>query len=252
MDLGRGGNAGSMMHLRLDMWVVAAALASQGACVVAKDSLGSDSAADGEDDGNADAANDEASSSGTGSAGMSGPGESATTEGSATTDGPASTGGLDPACAAVDHDTCYPAVLAACEGNGNWEVDDDCLTAVADCYPTGSDVLSPRAVILACDAELEESCLFSNAPGCGQTLCECNAGAYPYDWTNCWHILMIACQAGGTEDCGAAVTSCYPDATPAEWEICAGTIGNEIEDCDCPMCGVHEACEAALTECMNG
>ena len=156
-------------------------------------------------------------------------------------------------CAAIDHGTCFSAVQAACDGNGNWDADDDCVAAVLDCYPVGTDALATSDVIDFCSAEFGEECIGGNGPGCGQTFCECTAGVYPFDWNNCWHLLLLGCSPGVDSDCVSVLASCYPGATVAEYEACRDQINSQGEgECNCPMCDAHVACEASLDECLGG
>lgn len=157
-----------------------------------------------------------------------------------------------PACVGIDHPVCYPAALDACVGFGNWDVTQGCVDAVTACYPYGTEVLTPTQIILACAAELNEDCLFNDGPGCGETFCACTAGGYPYDWDNCWHLTLLACDPGLGGNCEEVLAVCYPGATPEEYSACKFQVDDELDGgCNCPMCSVHEQCEDALDVCLG-
>ena len=162
------------------------------------------------------------------------------------------TGEPPAACATVDHDACFTSALEACQGEGNWQVTPACVDAVLACYPITTDVLTPTDVIEFCHAEFPGDCLSNNAPGCSETFCDCTAGVYPFDWTNCWDLLLIGCHPGVTSDCPAALAGCYPDATVAQYDVCRQQVIDTVgQECDCPMCDAHVECEQALDACLG-
>lgn len=175
----------------------------------------------------------------------------------ATTDATTGPGTLPAECIGIDHATCWPAASDACAGNGNWNITQACVDAVAQCYPLGPAVLSPVDVLDLCHAELREGCEsdvdMTFTAECSADFCACTAGASPYDWTNCWHLTLAACRDGSQSDCAAVLSTCYPGATEAEYDACfSQVLEDEGWDCNCPSCGVHGACEAALSACLAG
>ncbi|WP_434425776.1 hypothetical protein [Nannocystis pusilla] len=143
-------------------------------------------------------------------------------------------------------------MVEACIGQGNWDVTPACIDAVTDCYPLGTQVLAASDVVGFCSAELEEGCLSGNAPGCGETLCTCTAGGSPYDWNNCWHLLLVACLDGLDGDCETVLDGCYPGVSVAAFSQCQDQVVEDIGyECDCPQCGIHEQCEDALELCLG-
>jgi hypothetical protein len=181
-------------------------------------------------------------------------GADATTGEDATTGADATTSADEPAaCVGIDHETCYPAVLEACLGEGRWDDTPECSAAVVACYPMGPPALAVGDVIQFCIAELSEGCLFNDGPGCGETFCACTAGAFPYDWDNCWHLTLLACMPGFNSDCAQVLGGCYPGATVPELEACQQQVMETVGDeCNCPMCSIHEQCEVALDACLGG
>jgi len=190
--------------------------------------------------------------------GTSGTSETSETSGADETTGgtsPESTGpGIEPPeCAGIDHATCWATANTACTGQGNWNITQACVDAVAQCYSLGPAVLSPVDVIELCHAEPSEDCAYSNDAACGAAFCACTVGAYPFDWTNCWHLTLAACLDGAQSDCAAVVSMCYPGATEAEYDACFSQVMEDVgNDCNCPMCGIHESCETALSACLAG
>lgn len=177
------------------------------------------------------------------------------TTGSEDSDGPPP---IPAACLAVDHETCYDAVIAAClsDGHGTWFETPACVAAVQDCYPIGTQALATADVIEFCSAEFSAACLKQNLPGCSETFCTCTAGGYPFDWNNCWDLTLIACWPWGevTSDCEAVLAGCYPGATLGEYEQCRQQVYENVGpegECYCPMCGFHEQCEDALDACLG-
>jgi hypothetical protein len=174
-------------------------------------------------------------------------------------EGTSTTGGVDsggpvvpPECLAVDHETCYDAALAACVGAGNWLVTPACIDAVQSCYPIGTQTLAAADVIGFCSAEVEEACGSKNAPGCSETFCTCTAGAFPYDWNNCWHLLLVAClHPAVASDCEAVLAGCYPAVTVGEYQECRQQVIEGDSQCNCPGCGEPEPCEDALDACLG-
>ena len=186
----------------------------------------------------------------TGTSGTSG--TSGTDESTGGTSSGSTGPGTEPAeCAGIDHATCWAAASAVCEGQGNWNVSQACVDAVAQCYPLGPAVLSPFDVIHGCHAEPSPDCGTNNGAACGAAFCACTVGAYPFDWTNCWHLTLVACFEGGQSDCAAVVSMCYPGSTEAEYDACFSQVMDDVgSGCNCPMCGVHESCEVALSACL--
>ncbi|MDC0668514.1 hypothetical protein [Nannocystis radixulma] len=178
-------------------------------------------------------------------------------------EGTTTTGGEDsgspvipPECLAIDHKACFDAALDACAVFGSWNVTQACVDAVQDCYPIGTQKLVAADVIDFCHAEFPGDCLSKNDPGCSETFCACTAGAYPYDWNNCWHLLLVACWTWGApaSDCETVLSGCYPGATVSEYEECRYQALLEVGQegsCYCPMCGHHEQCEDALAACLG-
>ena len=79
-------------------------------------------------------------------------------------------------------------------------------------------------------------------------------GAYPYDWNNCWHLLLVGCSIAATSDCEAVLAGCYPAATVGEYEQCRQQVIENVGpegECNCPRCGFHEQCEDALDTCLG-
>lgn len=247
-----------MMSTRFSFGIALGIMAGTSACIVSKDSLGDGGSSDG------------SVSAGTGAGGGSHtgnvPGTGGTTTGDDATDGvvpldvgPGSGGtpALDvatPTCKLVDAESCYPTTLAACVEATSWSTDADCVAAIESCYPFHASALAPATVIEACDAELEESCLATNAPGCSDVLCECTLGVYPYDWDNCWDLLLVGCEPGGASDCATVLAGCYPGATVEQYATCRQQVMDEtpIEGgCNCPACGFAAQCEDELDACMG-
>lgn len=162
--------------------------------------------------------------------------------------------GIAPECMGVDHSTCFASVIDACHIENGWTITPACVDGVAQCYPLGPGAgVSPIDVINLCGAEFDSTCFDENAPGCGATFCDCMAGAFPFDWTNCWHLVTTACRYGPNSDCDAVLSTCYPGATKPEFEACFQQVYEDVgHECDCPMCSIHEQCEAGLAECLAG
>jgi hypothetical protein len=162
--------------------------------------------------------------------------------------------GIAPECMMADHATCYPPVIEACGGQNNWDVTPACADAVGQCYPFGSAAVSPIDIINLCTAEIDDDCLTDDAPGCGASVCDCVAGAYPFVWTNCWHLTLVACKYGPNSDCAAVLDMCYPGTTQAEYEACVDQVEEQewAYQCECAMCSIHEQCEAELAGCLAG
>lgn len=180
----------------------------------------------------------------------------ATATGGTATGGTGSSGGdegLPDACATADHATCFAAIVDACKGEGNWGVSQACVDAVAACYPLGTDVLAPADIVEFCSAEFDAGCLSKRSPGCGETFCACTAGAFPFDWDDCWHLTLVGCHDSAQSDCQAVLDGCYPGHTPEQYGVCFGQVLQAVGfECDCPMCGIHEQCEVALDACLGG
>lgn len=157
-------------------------------------------------------------------------------------------------CAGIDHGSCWEAMTAACDGAGSWNYDDpDCVAAVESCYPVDIPGVSPPNFIEACHSEPSDDCDFKGTPeACGAAFCACAVGEYPFDWNNCWHVLLLACDPNGTGDCNAALAGCYPGETPEDYAACYQQVMDGDYECNCPMCGQHDECEASLTECLAG
>lgn len=227
MDPRPGGNAASMVPRILGLLALTAPLVA--GCVVSRDSLGSSH--DDEDDGTS-APLDEGSS-----------GESEDSEG-----GTAFPPLHAPQCDGIDHESCYVQVVQACLAKDTGQA---CTNALAECYPFGPPALFARDLHDLCQAEVDESCLGeAPEPECGPSYCDCIAGAYPFDWTNCFHLTASACIWQSDSDCEAAVSQCYPGATIDEYLACAEQRDQEL--CDCPRCGHHVQCEEALAACLQG
>lgn len=283
MDSGPGGNVVPMMSRTVcaSLALVTSAVVSGSACVMSQDSLGDGSTA-GTGGGDVDdptATNGMSSTNGNSSATASGSGiatDATTTEDdgasdcmpkldvggvsggcAATEDDGAADGmssldvsGLPGECTAIDHDTCFSAAVEACYGDGDWDEDQECIDAVQGCYPFGTTLIDPAVLIEACHDETA-GCTSENSPGCGETFCECTVGAYPYDWNNCWHLVLLACDPDGGINCDGVLAECYPDATVPQAEQCRAQVIDDNNECSCPMCGVHEQCEDAVAECLG-
>ena len=155
------------------------------------------------------------------------------------------------ACAEVDHETCYPAALDACLGEGNWKITPECIATVASCYPAGTSLLAPGSLIGFCVAELSGGCSSVNAPGCSEQYCTCSAGGYPFDWTNRWHLTLLTCEPGHLSNCATVLDQTYPGTTVAEYQVCRKQVMESLEvDCDCAKCDAHVQCEQALDACL--
>ncbi|MCY1064681.1 hypothetical protein OV090_07905 [Nannocystis sp. RBIL2] len=190
-------------------------------------------------------------SAGSTSVGTTSAGEGSTSAGttSAGSGGPEE---LPEGCVGLDHPTCFGAMVDACVGQGNWNVTPACVDAVANCYPIGAPVLAPSDVVQACSAEFDAVCLHSSAPGCGETFCTCTAGGYPFDWNNCWHLLLLGCYPGVASDCEAALAGCYPGVSVEAFSTCQDQVMEDVgQGCNCPMCSIHEECEDALEVCLG-
>jgi hypothetical protein len=211
-------------------------------CVVSKDSLGN-SVADGDGDGDDDGGS--TTEGGTGQLpddGFSGGGAHETSGGVAET-------GDDPTgaphaeqCIGLDHEVCYAEIVAGCTAKDTGQA---CIG-----YPFGPTPIFARDIFGLCRAELpQEQCYGeSPPPECGPAYCDCVAGAYPFDWTNCFHLTAAACVWGEDSDCPTALAECYPGVALADYETCVSELDWE---CNCPMCGNHVECEEALSACLQ-
>lgn len=155
-------------------------------------------------------------------------------------------------CDQADHEVCYAEILAACSDGGSWDVDEACVHAVEDCYPISFPPVVPADVVEACHAELERSCITSNAPGCGHALCECTIGEVPFDVTSSWDVLWLACTPGAQSDCQTAVDFCFPGygLTATAYEACRADIVAAHPQCDCPSCE-DNICAENLADCLG-
>lgn len=166
----------------------------------------------------------------------------------------ASSGGSDDlpeGCVGLDHSTCFDAMVAACAGQGSWNVTSACVDAVTSCYPMGTQVLEAVDIVGFCSAEIDGQCLYSGGPGCGETYCTCTAGGYPYDWNNCWHLLLIACREDTASDCESVLAGCYPGVSVEVFSTCQAQVKEDLgPDCNCAMCSIHEECKTALDSCL--
>ncbi|MCY1004234.1 hypothetical protein OV079_01345 [Nannocystis pusilla] len=185
-------------------------------------------------------------------------GEGTTSAGEGTTSAGTTSAGsggpeeLPEGCVGLDHETCFGEMVDACAGQGNWNVTQACVDAVASCYPIGAPVLAPSDVVSFCSAEVSHECLFEGGPGCGETFCTCTAGGYPFDWDNCWHLLLLGCYPGVGSDCEAALAGCYPGVSVEELSACQDQVMDTVgHECNCPMCSIHEQCEDALELCLG-
>jgi hypothetical protein len=204
-------------------------------CIASKESLGSDGMSGDDDDagdGPATGTSDEG-----GHDGVSGHSPAGTTD--------------DEGSDTIDHAACYPAVLEACNSGEGWSYEEPaCIAAVSSCFPLGTDAFGVDDMISVCSAEIEETCLILDDEGCSQTFCECTIGVYPFDWSNCWNVLFVACNPFQDNDCVGPLAGCYPDATVEEYQACREVVSRD-DDCICSSCGAQVQCEAALAECLG-
>lgn len=230
---------------------VIGAVAPQLGCVLSTESLGG-SSQDSEDDTGGETSAATTAESGPGVSNTSlGGSDTGLGEESTVGTSPTNTGSDDDSqetfvCESIAHASCHAAMVAACDPLG--PPTPDCVTTTDGCYPFGPPALSRPAMYLLCSVELEESCAEEGSFSCGQTYCECVAGAGPYHWDNCFQTVSSACVYSQDSDCEGALQTCFPGSTRAEFEACAGELHH---DCDCPKCGRHEECQEEVTACLQ-
>ncbi|MFZ6179138.1 hypothetical protein [Nannocystis pusilla] len=155
-------------------------------------------------------------------------------------------------CDYVDHSACFGAMVEVCKGKGHWDVTPECVNAVTSCYPIGTQALAAVDVVKFCAAEFGGECFYANGPGCGETLCTCTAGGFPFDWSSCWHLLLLACDVNVESDCESVLAGCYPGASVEDFKQCQDQVMQDVGvECHCPMCSIHESCEDALDTCLG-